>query len=726
MTNPHAVWSRITTSRFGYVLCAALLVSVPCVVVTVLLGHHARPAHVVAAVFLATVVIAIVLVRLSALRFLLPARALLRGAERLASHEFDLDLPDHGPAEMRQVVAAFRETSARLQQRFNLAMKQSEIDAVIMSAEDPVQLMELVLFLLDDILPCDVAAVWLGGAHGEPVRFLYWEDGAQDVEIEALKLAPTAVETLFSLSRPVELAAAPPDAWFAPLGDRGVTGGTLVPLVADAEHAAALFVRGRGGRAFDAEESVRLDNLAARLAIAITNAAWESRLYQQAHFDALTELPNRRMFKEILDGAVARAPRNHHLVGVLFIDLDDFKKVNDTLGHAAGDRLLKIVAHRLRDAVRATDSVARLGGDEFVVIIPDLQLDEVAAYEDLALLAEKILEEIQRPSMLEAREVHISASIGAALCPRDARATEDLLRHADAAMYAAKEEGRRGFQIYSRELTGPVTRKIQLREELAAAVEAGQMILHFQPRLDANTLVIAGCEALLRWERPGHGLVGPQEFMEVLEHSGLILELGGRLLREACLQRARWQPYGRGGLALSVNISAREFDDPGFVPLVAEILRETGLPAGSLELEFSASTGRGDLERALETMGRLKALGVRLCIDDFGVGTASLRHLHRMPIDTIKIDRPFVHEIGMGAPGVGLADAILALGKSLGLSVVAEGVENERQLRHLRERGCDLVQGFHFGMPLDAERFTALLDARQATAVFTSSIGTMR
>jgi diguanylate cyclase (GGDEF)-like protein len=715
--------ARLVASGVGYVLSTALVSSAPGVVVALLLAGHVRPGYVVAAAFVTAFATAVALLRLSALRLLAPVRALLHGTERVANQEFEFDLPAHGPREIRSLITAFRAMAHSLQQRFRLLATQSELDAVIMSAEDPLQLMELVLVRLGDILSCECAAVWLVGTHGEPVRFIYWDEEAEGVELAELALPPATLETLFSIAGPMPVDAGAPDAWFAPLAARGIENGTLVPLVADAEHAAALFVRARGGRSLSAEEAVRLDNLAARLAVAITNAAWESRLYHQAHFDALTELPNRRMFKEILDGAVARAPRNQHLVGVLFIDLDDFKVVNDSFGHAAGDRLLKIVAHRLRDAVRATDSVARLGGDEFVVIIPDLRCDEIAAYENLALLADKILEELGRPAMLEGRDVRVTASIGAALCPRDARTTEELMRHADAAMYAAKEDGSRGFRVYSRELTSQASRKLRLREDLAAAVHDGQMVLHFQPRIDARTLAIVGCEALLRWDRPGHGLVPPHEFMEDLEHSGLILELGAWVLRESCRQIAQWRSFGEENLALSVNVTARQFNDPGFVALVEQVLGETGVPPASLELEFSEATGSANLERALGILARLKELGVRLAIDDFGAGAASLRHLHQMPVDTIKVDRPFVQEIGRGAPGIGLADAILALGKSLGLRVVAEGVETERQFQHLRERGCDLVQGFHFGAPLDVECFTAMLATRHGAKSFQPSAG---
>jgi diguanylate cyclase (GGDEF)-like protein len=428
-----------------------------------------------------------------------------------------------------------------------------------------------------------------------------------------------------------------------------------------------------------------------------------------AYHDGLTGLPNRSMFSKILGQSLGEAHHHQRQLAIAFLDLDGFKQINDTLGHEAGDELLKEVAARLRGCVRESDAVARLGGDEFVVVLPELKDAPYAAD-----VAKKILVAIARPFTLIGQEFRVTASIGISTYPADGLDEQTLTKHADVAMYHAKEEGRNNFQFYSEKLNANSLERLTLETSLRHALERGEFRLHYQAKREIATGHVTGMEALLRWEHPDLGTVAPTRFLLIAEETGLILPIGKWVLRAACAQNVAWQQEGLPALTIAVNLSAHQFRDEGLVRDVQAILDATGMDPALLELEIAEKLLTQDIEHTLHTLTALKALRIRIAIDDFGTGYASLATLQRFPLDTIKIDRSFIRDLAaVKAPGdVELADAIIAMGKSLSLTVVAQGVETGAQADFLRTHACDELQGFYFNKPLPADQFARLLRAQ--------------
>ncbi|MES2370736.1 MAG: EAL domain-containing protein [Pseudomonadota bacterium] len=434
-----------------------------------------------------------------------------------------------------------------------------------------------------------------------------------------------------------------------------------------------------------------------------TKRASRERHHLATH-DALTGLPNRMLFMDRLEQSLVRAQRRNTLVGVIFIDLDRFKRVNDTLGHASGDALICEVAQRLRSATRAEDVVARLGGDEFGVVI------DVARISHVLQVVEKILGVVSEPYRIAERELFSSCSIGVSVYPNDGSDGTSLLKHADTAAFTAKNGGRNRFQLYDAAMNTMAEERLQLETELHYALERDEFLFHYQPKLNLETGRIQGVEALIRWNHPGKGLLSPAVFLELLEEGGGIVKVGRTLLRSACFQTASWHAAGFANLDVAVNISGKEFWHNNLVADVREALQQSGLPPHSLHLELTEGIFMQDVEAAVSIILALKALGVAVAIDDFGTGYSSLAHLKRFPLDILKIDRYFVKDIPHAPVNEALISSILALCRGLKLGTVAEGVENREQLEVLRKLGCQVVQGYFISRPVPADEIAALLD----------------
>ncbi len=433
----------------------------------------------------------------------------------------------------------------------------------------------------------------------------------------------------------------------------------------------------------------------------------EERLKYLAHHDPLTGIPNRLLFDARLEAALQQARRRKRRVGLLFLDLDRFKLINDTMGHTFGDNLLQTVAARLRNCVRAEDTVARLGGDEFSVL-----LTEISHVEDAALLAKKTIDAIARPIHIEGREVFTSTSVGISVYPDDADNSEDLRKAADAALYLAKENGRHNYQFYTSELTTRANDLLSMEQELHKAMDRGEFVLHYQPQVQISTGRIVGVEALLRWMHPQLGRVLPDEFLAVAEDIGLSDELGEWVLRTACAQASGWQQAGLPKIRIGVNLAGRSLvHDSRIAERVERALAMAGLAASQLELEITEKVLQ-TAERSIERLNELKSLGTLLAIDDFGTGYSCLSSLTRLPIDTLKIDRSFIRNIPNDPNDAAIAAAIVAMGHSLGLKVVAEGVCTAEQLAFLRAHGCHEIQGYFYCEPVPAEEIQLLLDEK--------------
>jgi len=425
-----------------------------------------------------------------------------------------------------------------------------------------------------------------------------------------------------------------------------------------------------------------------------THKAQEARIDYLAHHDPLTSLPNRQAMELHLADSLAIAARGGSQLAVMIIDLDNFKNVNDSLGHHAGDRLLGEIAHRLQDVVAGQARLFRLGGDEFVVVLPD-----VPHHDAVVELIHRIVRSVSEPCDVDGHQLHTSPSIGISLYPGDGAEAETLLRNADTAMYYAKANGRNNYQFFAEPMNAAANKRLHLESELWEALAQDQLLLHYQPQVDLISGKIVGVEALVRWQHPQRGMIAPAEFIPVAEESGLILPLGHWVLLTACRQAKAWLDEGVDVGEIAVNISAHQFRQPEFAQSVQAVLNETGLPAERLELEITESTVMHSADSSVKTLAELKRMGVKLAIDDFGTGYSSLSYLRRFPVDRLKIDRAFVADVESDSDAASLVSSIISLGRSLGLNLVAEGVENSAQADFLRARECQRVQGFHFFRP---------------------------
>lgn len=430
----------------------------------------------------------------------------------------------------------------------------------------------------------------------------------------------------------------------------------------------------------------------------------EETIRHLAFHDSLTGLANRALLIDRLSMALAQARRSGQMLAVLFLDLDGLKVVNDTLGHTAGDGVLRAIANQLRGIVRDADTMARIGGDEFVVLLP-----VVRGPEDAMDVARRVLNRLKQPTLLEGREFTITGSIGIAIYPHDGEDAEALLRSADLAMYRVKERGGDDYQVCTPAIHASTLERLELENELRRALQRGEFILHYQPQVDVRTGRICGVEALLRWQRGEGGLVPPQEFITVAEKAGLIVRLGEWVLRTVCAQAREWQEAGFGCIPVAVNISPRQLQQADLVETVAQVLRESGMAPTCLRLEITEGAVIQDVEATINVLRQLREMGIEISVDDFGTGYSSLSYLKRLPIDEVKIDRTFVSDVPSDADDAAIITAILALAQSLNLRVVAEGVENQQQAAFLRGRGCHIMQGYFFARPMPAHDFELLL-----------------
>ena len=431
-----------------------------------------------------------------------------------------------------------------------------------------------------------------------------------------------------------------------------------------------------------------------------------------AYHDALTGLPNRPLFVDRLIVALAQAGRANQKLAVFFLDLDHFKNINDSLGHSAGDTLLKAVADRVRRCVREGDTIARFGGDEFTLLIPTIE-----NVEDAAKIAQKITETLKIPFMIAERELFVTTSIGISMYPNDGSDAETLVRNADSAMYRAKDQGRDNYQLYAPAMNARALERLALENSLRKALSNDELVLHYQPLVDISSKSIVGLEALIRWNHPERGLLSPAHFISAAEVSGLIVPIGNWVLVTACRQLKIWQKRIDPDLTVAVNLSARQFQQGNLTSEVMQALEQTGLDPGSLELEITESSAMQNAENSIHTLRELKALGVRISMDDFGTGYSSLNYLKRFPIDTLKLDQSFVRDVTTDRGDAAIVSAVISMAHSLDLKVIAEGVETAEQLAFLQKQRCDYIQGYFFSAPLSVEDLEPYLIQRRHAAM---------
>jgi len=433
------------------------------------------------------------------------------------------------------------------------------------------------------------------------------------------------------------------------------------------------------------------------------------RMEYHAHHDALTGLPNRTLLNDRISTELSHARRQHSVMALLFLDLDRFKLINDSLGHATGDQLLRVISRRLSSCVRDEDTVARLGGDEFMVLLP-----RISGSADAGRIGRKIIDCLVAPVRCNGHELHITTSIGISVYPYDGRDAETLVKNADISMYRAKELGRNKVVYYTPEMNAGSRKQLALETNLRKAVDNNELQLHYQPKVDINMNRIVGVEALLRWEHPSMGFISPLEFIPIAEDSGLISPIGEWVLHTAFAALGDWHAAGYHDITMAINLSSSQLVRPGLENIVEAALATAGINPGMAELEITENVAMQNIDSAIATLTRLKQMGIRIAMDDFGTGYSSLGYLRRLPVDVVKIDQSFVHGIPESKEDILIAQAIIAMARSLNLSLVVEGIENARQLRFFRQQGCDIVQGYLFSEPVSADEILKVLDSHSA------------
>ena len=487
---------------------------------------------------------------------------------------------------------------------------------------------------------------------------------------------------------------------------RGYRSLIALPLLVENTVVAVFLIYAADARIFDGEELNLLGELAGNISYALEYIEKEERLNYLAYFDILTGLPNRNLLNDRLAQAISHSKRTDHMTAVAFVDLDHFKLINDSLGHNAGDHLLKVISKRLAGCLRDGDTIARLGGDEFVMVLPDQEDSEATTQ-----IMQRILASAREPIGSEDGEFNTSCSIGVALYPQDGEDVETLLKHADAAMYRAKESGRSTFRFYAEEMNVKIKERLLVEGKLRHALERQELFLNYQPQIDLRTGKIVGAEALVRWRNPELGLVPPVRFIPLAEESDLILSIGEWVMRKACTQNKAWHDLGLPAIKISVNVSSRQFRQTALPEMTAEILSDAGLDPQYLDLELTESVVMYDVAECITIMRKFQEMGADISIDDFGTGYSSLSYLKRFPVSKLKIDQSFVRDIATDPDDAAITEAVISLGHSLGLKVIAEGVETEEQLAFLCARGCDEAQGYYFGKPMAPDELRALLES---------------
>jgi diguanylate cyclase (GGDEF)-like protein len=649
-------------------------------------------------------------------RTLVPLHALLAGTRRAAQQDFTTRVVHTGRDEFSQLGDAFNSMNQRLGRQFDTLRILADVDRAILARAEVDRIVEHLLARMRALMPSRYVCIAIFERNGGPMMRAYTLDCRSDAAPSLERMPASGIGEAGWIADPggVALPCQPqPHPLARLLAQRGARQVLAMPIVAETTVAGALLLGFDGEAVLTADERDTARELGDRLGVAFATAAKDEQLYYQAHYDVLTELPNRLLFKDELARRMAHARRDGRPVALLFIDLDHFKNVNDSAGHAIGDAVLCEAAARLRHCVRSGDALARLGGDEFSVVVSEHGTPRAAE-----AVARHIVEAMTVPFAVGGADHYLSASIGIAMHPADGLTPEELLRNADTAMYRAKEAGRNRWVYFEECMNTAALARVTIERDLRRALDAGEFRLVYQPQFELGSGRLVAAEALLRWHHRDGSTVLPADFISRAEETGVIERLGLWVLQEAAEQHQRWARAGVVLERLALNVSAQQFRRREFVDAVARVLAATGMPPSCLELEVTESVlmdaGR-HVEYALET---LDAMRVRIALDDFGTGYSSLAYLKRFPVHVVKIDRAFVADLCAEASSVAIAGAIVGMAHALGKQVVAEGVETRAQADVLARLHCDLAQGYHFARPLAADDFAALARAAAAnTAV---------
>jgi diguanylate cyclase (GGDEF)-like protein len=672
------------------------------------LAHHAtRSFRLFAIIAAALAAMIALLLSLRQLRsILVPLERLLAGARSVADRDFSVRIKVGAHDEFGRVATAFNAMAERLGVHFRALHTFSEIDKTILTSPDTGKVAKLAIDTLKEITGADYVSLGVSEPGNPSQLRIYFCEGPDNELAPAREIAWNPDPQIFAdreTSATWTEKPPLPNGYLQTIkpGD-GMK--IFVQPIARNQRIWGLIVLGqRDPDSFPNHRRSLVRDIADRLAVALSTAERDRRLHVLAHLDGLTGLPNRQRLLTILDHELLEASASKKRVGVLFIDLDRFKETNDTLGHAAGDTLLKRVSERIRETVRDADQVGRHGGDEFVVVLRD-----VGATADAGIVARKLVKALSKPFEVEGHNVYAGASIGISFFPDDGHDASDLLKKADTAMYQAKEEGRGRFAFFKQSMNVEMNRRVTLDRELRQALERNEFTLFYQPQIDLRTGRVCSAEALLRWRHPTRGILTPGHFIELCEDNGLIEKLGVWVMHEACLQHGRWHAEGVNIPRVAVNVSSRQLRQPEFVPTVDYTMVATNMAPDSLEVEVTESLILDGGEIAISALRMLERAGARVAIDDFGTGYSSFTYLKTLPASILKLDKSFVADIATDKDAATIAAAIINMAHTLRKEVVAEGVETVEQLAFLRKAGCEKVQGYLISPPLPAERLAVL------------------
>lgn len=635
-------------------------------------------------------------------RSLKPLMALTKSAKNLMTGDFSKTVELDSNDEFGALAATFNDMSDRINDQFNKIKTLAKIDRLILTTPDADYIAEVLLGFIPTVISADNAAILLISTESLQPNVLIYNEGTANGNLKKtnIVISEPELKEIFDTDKTLIKTSIENNSYLTPLLKLGCSYFMISPLKDKDDILGAICI-GMINESQDSDVVVEhLSEISDRAAVALSNANWEKKLLHQANFDALTKLPNRYLFHDRLEQALERAKRKELNVAVLFIDLDRFKSVNDSLGHVIGDQLLVGVSNVLLNCVRSCDSVSRFGGDEFTIIVSDVSNEEVD--EQTSALSDRIIEMMSQPIIINDREFYISPSIGIAIYPRDANNFNDLLKNADTAMYEAKNISSGNYQFYQKQQNKETLARLELENDLRHALEEGQLELHYQPKINLRNCMIYDVEALARWKHPDHGYVSPTVFIPLAEETGLIVNIGYWVMRTACMQNKAWRDKGIN-LNVAVNVSADQFRQPQLYENMVNIIEETGVNPNSIELEITESITIEDFSKTINVLNKFREHGLGICIDDFGTGYSSMTYLQKIPFNKLKIDKSFIDNIHLDNDSASITKAILALAHNLDLKVVAEGVETKAQYDYLNAINCDEAQGFFLSRPLPAD-----------------------
>lgn len=653
-------------------------------------------------VILLTLLVVLLLSMTQIQRILIPLKKLIRGTRRVASRDFNEKVDVESNDEFYDLAQSFNTMSEQLKRQFSAFTILSNIDKLILSDTQSEDIYSTVLKNIHDVAPCDIASITVLEHDAATKGKTYLSDkthfsnsnlriSLSDEDIETLK-SPTSYNDM--------LQQAKGQHFLAPIKDFGAEHVCVFPVTVHEKISAIISLGFTSEVTLNEEDIQQVRNIADRIAVALSAVAREKKLYHQSHYDKLTSLPNRQLIGIRLEQEIKHCFREDSSMAILFLDLDHFKRVNDTLGHAIGDTLLQEVAKRLLNCVRDADTVARLGGDEFTIMLTG-SLDS----RDISEIADNIIIELEKPFIINRHEIFIGTSIGISVFPTDGITETELFKNADTAMYRVKEQGRGTHLFFEEKMNIEEVERANLERDMRHALERNEFSLYYQPIINIKTSNIVGVEALIRWHHPSKGMIPSSKFIAIAEETGIIEKIGDWVLRTACNQLSDWEENNVILERIAVNISSRQFIQKDFEEKVSNILKETNIAADKLELEITETLLMDERVDSIKILDKLNNKNIHLSIDDFGTGFSSLSYLKRFPVNTLKIDRSFMHDVPNDDDAKSIVKSIITLAHTLNLSVIAEGIESGEQLAILYENNCDYAQGFFFSKPLSAANF---------------------